>query len=266
MTKAISTEVNQETLAILGDSYPVEATAQRISLPRLGMISQDKTEGKGKAMKVVQEAGTFYIEKQTDEQDENGKNIWEKDELGDSIEGVILYQRKQLKMYDEATEEYTSSPIYDTDDEVVPLWCNKNEVARGTSAELKAKYQYVAEGGKTKSKLEENRILYVQYKGEVYQMNLRGSSMYSFLTYARKTLPPSVITILSSESKEKGSIAWNQMMFTPKRKLTQEEAESIVEIVQQIKTTIHLEKMQYAKADDRVEIVNKEGSEAYRNF
>lgn len=249
-TKAVANVANEETLALLQDSYPVEQGPSRISLPRLGLVSQDKTEGKGKSLHVVSEAGTFFTEKQTEEEDADGKKIWEKTEIGTTIEGIILYQRKQLKMYDQATEEFTSSPIYDNDDEVVPLWCNKAEVAKGTPAELKAKYQYVDDSGKTKSKLEDNRILYVLYDGEIYQMNLRGSSMYSFLTYARKTLPPSVITTFSSEAKEKGSIAWNQMTFAATRKLNQTEAEEVLAKVQEIKTAIRLEKSQYQTTED----------------
>lgn len=260
--KELVTTMSEDTLALLQDSYPVEHGANRILLPRLGMVSQDKTEGKGKAMKVIAEAGTFFIEKQTDEEDEDGKKVWERTELGDSIEAVILYQRKQLKYYDEATEEYTSSPVYDTDEEVIPLWCNKSEVAKGTPKELKSKYEYTDKDGKVKSKLEENRILYVRYDGEIYQMNLRGSSMYSFLTYARKTLPPSVITTLSSEAKEKGTIAWNQMTFTPKRKLSQSEAEEIVPLVQEIKFAVAAEKQQYKRAADE----DAEAAERLKNF
>ncbi len=249
-TKEITTVMSEDTLAMLEESYPVEQGNTRISLPRLGMMSQDKMEGKGKSMVVVAEAGTFFTEKQSDEEDETGKKLWEREELGDSIEAIILFQRKQLKSYDESTEEYTSSPVYDSDDEVIPLWLNKKEVARNTPVELKKMYQYTDKEGKVKSSLEDNRILYVQYQGDVYQMNLRGSSMYSFLTYAKKTLPPSVLTTLSSEPKEKGTISWNQMTFTAKRKLTEAEAQEIVAKVVEIKQTIAAEKSQYKKVDE----------------
>lgn len=271
---AVAKEVNEETLALLADSYPVEQGMNRILLPRLGLVSQDKTEevrnpktGK-KEIKVITEAGTFYIEHQTDEVDENGKKVWNREELGGSLEGIILFQRKQLKMYDEKTELYTSSPIYDRDDEVLPLFCDKSEVARGTPAELKAGYQFTDDNGKQKSKLEDNRILYVEYNGEVFQMNLRGSSMYSFLTYARKTLPNAVVTEFSSEAKEKGTINWNQMTFTPKRKLTQKEAEVVVEKCQEIKGAINAEKAQYASNTIDVEVIkNREQAEKdFKNF
>src|ERR1035437_7623570 len=172
MSKELVTKLNEEQLVQLENSYPVETSFNRILLPRLSMISQDKTEGKGKAMKVVAEAGTFQTEVQTEEVDENGKKVWEKKELGTEIEAVILYERKQLRFYDSANENYTSSPIYDNEDQIVPLFCDKAEVARGTPAELKAipAYQGLSAKGKPISKLEENRILYVLLDEVVYQM------------------------------------------------------------------------------------------------
>lgn len=248
--KELMVPLSEESLAILRESYPVEQGFNRILLPRLGMISQDKTEGKGKAMKVVAEAGTFFIEKQTEELDEEGKKKWDRTELGTEIEAIIIYQRKQLRLYDEATEQYTSSPIYDTDEDVIPLFCDKKEIARGTPQELKAKYQYTGDDGKTRSKLEDNRILYVMYDTDVYQLNLRGSSMYSFLTYARKTMPPSVLTKFSSEAKEKGSIQWNQMIFEPVRPISEDEAQKVIPIVNDIKMGIAAEKAYYAQQNN----------------
>jgi len=260
-SKALSTELSADTIALLEDSYPVEQSANRITLPRLGMVSQDKVEGKGKAMKVVTEAGTFFVEKPTDEENEEGKKVWSHDEIGDSIEGVILFQRKQLRNYDEKTEQYTSSPVYDNDDEVLPLFCDKAEVGRGTPAELKAKYEYTDKDGKVKSRLEDNRILYVEHKGEIYQMNLRGSSMYSFLTYARKVLPPTVVTVFSSEAKEKGTIAWNMMTFNAKRKLTQAEADSVVAKIGEIKNAVRAERGQFNTVKAEVISSRKDSSD-----
>lgn len=244
---ALATVPSTEALAELRDAFPAEQGFTRIQLPRLGMFAQDQTEGKGKAMKVTTEAGTFFTDKQTEEEDDDGKKIWEKEEIGTEIEGIIFFQRKQLRSYDETTETYTSSPVYDTEDQVIPLFTNKAEVARGTPAELKARPEYQYEkDGKIKSKLEDNRILYVLYEGEVYQMNLRGSSMYSYMTYARKVLPPSVLTVMSSEAKEKGSIAWNQMTFTEKRKLSAKEVEEVTEKLKEVQEGVKLEKDFYA--------------------
>lgn len=254
MTKEITTKVSEETLAILKESYPQEQSFKRISLPRLSLVSQDKTEGRGKSLKVVAEAGTFFLEEQTDEQDENGRYIWKKTDLGKSIQGIIFYQRNQLRMYDSATEEFTNSPIYDSENEIVPLFRNRLEVERGTPVELKAKFQFTDDTGKVKSRLEDNRVLYILYKDKPYQMNLRGSSMYSFLSYARKMLVPSVITEFSSTEEKKGQIEWNKMSFTPKKELTEEEIGTIIAAIKDIKVAILAEKGLVATA----EVVPKE--------
>ncbi len=209
------------------------------------MTAKDITEGQGKNKKVVTPAGTFFIERQTDEKGDNDKPIWEKTEIGTEFEGTILFRRKQLKYFDKTTELFTSSPVYDEDDEIIPLFCKKEEVGRGTPKELKAEYEFVGEDGKTRSKLEDNRILYIQYEGEIYQMNLRGSSMYAFKTYSSKTVVPAFVTKFSSEYKEKGSNGWNQCKFEAVRQLTGKEAQTVLSEVNKIKTAIRIEKEQY---------------------
>lgn len=246
-------------LATLREQYPTEATFNRVLLPRLAFTSQDVTEGKGKATKVVIEAGTFALETpEKDEdgnavKDEDGKFNWEREELGNTLEAIILYQRKQLKYFDESTEMYTSSPVYDDENEVLPLFCDKKEVGRGTPKELKAEYQFTNEEGKVRSKLEDNRILYVLIKGEVYQLNLRGTSMFAFFQYIRKVnpdTPNTVVTTFASESKEKGKIAWNQMTFEKVRDVSADEADDILEKVQDIKKGISDEKGFYAAKNE----------------
>ncbi len=141
-----------------------------------------------------------------------------------------------MSYYDGDTQLYTSSPIYDTDDEIIPLFSNKKEVDRGTPAELKGREDYAFEkDGKKKSKLEDNKILYVLYNDDIYQLNLRGTSMYAFMTYAKKTLPPSVVTSFGSEPKEKGSIEWNQMTFNNVRDLDTTEVDMVLSKIQEIK-------------------------------
>lgn len=262
--------VSAEALDQLRQDYPTEVGFNRTLLPRFGLVSQDVTEEKKvngkKQIEVIYEAGTFFVEKQGDEEEEvevDGKMVkrkkWNRTELGTSAEGVIVFQRKQLKHFDEDANqgkgEYTSSPVYDTDDEVIPLFLNKKEIARGTPAELKAKYPGTHKTtGKPISLLEDNRILYVLLKteedeeGTIFQLNLRGSSMYSFLTYQRSTLPPSVLTKFDSEFNEKGSIAWNKMTFEAIRPLGQKEVDDVIARVNDIKEGIAAEKASYAAA------------------
>lgn len=242
---ALSTQLSEEQLAILDASYPVEDSFNRVLLPRLGMASQDVTEGKGKNMKVTTEAGTFFTDRPTDEKDGNGKLLWEKDEIGTEIEAIILYERKQLKFFD--GEKYTSSPIYDSNDQIIPLFKDKVEVDRGTPDELKGRkeYQGTSAKGKAISKLEDNKILYVLYNDEVYQMNLRGTSMYAFMTYKRSVQPNKVLTLMGSESKENGAIAWNQMTFENVRSITAKEADTVIEHLKKINDSINAERAFY---------------------
>ncbi len=262
MTKntAIATVADEESLALLRNQFPVDQSFTRMSFPRLGMFSQNVMSGKGKEMKVVNEAGTFYTEHQTDDVDpETGKKIWTKKEIGKEAELIVLYQRRQLKFYD--GEFYTSSTVYDNDDEVIPLFKNKQEVDRGTPKELKSReiYQGKSAKGKAISKLEDNRVLFVLYKGEVYQLNLRGTSMYAFMTYSKIQSPNTVLTAINSESKENGAISWNQMTFRAVRVINDEEAHLVIDKTMEIKSNIDAEKGYFAArsvADGETEVLD----------
>jgi hypothetical protein len=249
--KEVMTLPSEEALAQLRQSYPTEPAMNRVLLPRLSMVSQDVMEGKGRSKKVVTEAGTFFFETQGEEVNEETKQKeWEKEEIGDSVEGIILYQRKQLKYYDKDANKYTSSPVYDADDEVVPLFLDRKEVDRGTPKELKAKYPGKSSKGKTISLLEETRVLYVLVGETVYQLNLRGTSMYAFLTYARKVTPPAVVTNFSSEPKENGTTEWNQMTFDVVRSVSAEEIKDVQERIDNIRHSITAEKEFYAGMEE----------------
>lgn len=250
----VSTVLSDEQRALLGQLTPQEQGFTRISLPRLGMYSQDKFEGKGKSAVLVKEAGMFYVELPPESKD----GEWSKNEIGNVMEGIVLYHRKQLSYYDEATQKYTSSPIYDSADDIIPLFLDKKEIARGTPQELKAKYAYTdPKDGKTKSNLEELRVLYILREGQVYQMSVRGSSMWSFFTYAKSCLVSSVVTKFSSEAKENGSIAWNQMTFDAIREISPEEANEVINNVQKIVTSIAEEKAYFASlAQNKASLTN----------
>ncbi len=254
----IMTVATAEELAVLDNSYPVEQGFNRIFLPRLEFVSQDQTEGKGKAMKVTVEAGTFFTSVQTDEEDEDGKKVWEKKEIGKEVELIILFERKQLKFYD--GEKYISSPIYDTDDQIVPLFRDKKEYAKGTPVELKKmkEFQGLTAKGKPTSKLEENKVLYVLYDGEMYQMTIRGTSMYAFRDYKKNIQPNKVVTILDSEAKENGATEWNQITWAVKRPLTKEELDIVVAKLHEIREGVELEKSYYASQNETSEKADKE--------
>ncbi len=244
----VSVQMSDATLELLKQSFPVETSFQRILLPRIGMYSQDQVEGKGKAMKVTAEAGTFFVQNQTEELDENGKKKWATEEIGTETEIIIYYFRKQLKFYD--GEKFTSSSVFDLDDEIIPLFKDKQEVDRGTPSELKSREIYKGKSAKGKdiSKLEENRVLYVLYKGQPYQMNLRGGSMYNFLTFKKNTIVPSVLIKLGSDPKENGSIVWSNITFEVVRKLNEDEAREVLLNVKEIENSIKQEKSFFANS------------------
>lgn len=246
---ALVSAPSEDALAALRNQFPVEQGFQSIQLPRIAFKSQDVTEGKGKDLKVTIEAGTFLTEMQGDDIDpETGKKAWVKEEIGSTFEGTIVYKRKQLRLYDEVAQKYASTPIYDEDTEVIPLFQDKVEIARGTAKDLQAKYMGVDRNGKPKSKLEENVILYILKDDELYQMNLRGSSMYNFKTFARKTLVPAVLTRFSSEEKENGSVSWNAMTFTPVRQLYAEEVQTVLAQQQELAQGVAMQKASFASA------------------
>jgi hypothetical protein len=253
-------------LAQLAQDFPQEPSFTRIMVPRIGLVSQDKTEkvGTGKTAKIeiIAQAGTFFTDKETDEEvireDGTKAKEWKKEYLDEeNPEIIVLFQRKQLRYFDESDESYTSSPIFDRDDEQVVLFKDRKEVARGTPTELKALYPSVDSNGKPISKLKDEKILYVLYANDLYQMNLHGSSMWSFTSYARKVVPPTVITILGSEAMEKGSIAWNKMTFEAKRQLTSDEAELAMTKIQEIKDAINSEK-QFFGAQNNAQLAQAE--------
>ena len=251
MTKEITT-INQELLNQIAGNMPAERSFQRLLLPRLGMYSQDQTietkEDKGKKkIELISEAGTFYIENESEELNETGKKVWAKTDIGDIIEGVIVYYRKQLSMYDIATEKYTNSPVYDNDEDILPLFCEKKEIAKGTQAELKAKYKFIdPKDGKPKSKLQDNKILFILHKGELYQMAIKGTSMYSFSSYLRGVVPPTVLTSFNSEAKSQGTTNWNMMTFKQIRKLADNELEEVLNYQTMIRNSIKAEKDYFA--------------------
>lgn len=251
---AVANVASDEALAELRGEFPRDPGFTAVAFPRLGMYSQDKTEKVGRTVNLVQEAGVFYTEEAGDEVDGEGKKIWVKNELGTEIEGIVIFQRKQLRHYDGAT--FTSSPVYDTDDEIVPLWKDRAEIDRGTPAELQARPEYAGVNPRTNkpiSKLEEDRILYVLFKTEdeidpqIYQMNIRGSSKWAFLSYVRKCSPNTVVTRFNSVPKENGSIAWNQMTFEVARVINTDELELVKHYTKEIKNGIAMVKEQFNK-------------------
>lgn len=267
-TSVIEQEVIDKALADLDAMYPKEQSGFiRIQLPRIAYVAQDVMEGKGKEKKVVISAGTFILETQTDELDENEKKIWKKEEIGSEMEGIILYHRYQLSYYDQATELFTSSPVYDDKDEIIPLWCDKKQIAKDTPANLKKLYNFTdPKDNKVKSNLKDNRILYILYKGQLHQLSLHGSSMYSFIGYTKKVMPSKVLTTFNSESKENGSIEWNMLTFKVKCPLVGHEILNVLEKTKEIVIAISMEKGGREKVETPKQYIEIDEDEDLKNF
>lgn len=218
MSQEITTELQGESL------LPKESGYIRKMFPRITFVSQDKTEGKGKNMTVVEEAGTFFTEKQTDELNEKGKKKWSHEEVGKSFEGVIFFTRKKLSFFDSAAAKYITSSYYDQDTDIIPLWQDGKKIAEGTKAELQEPYRYEEEG-KKKCKLQENKILYIYYEGEVFEMTIKGTSMFEYSGYYKtwNAEPNKNLTLISSVEAENGATRWNKTTYARVRQLTQEE-------------------------------------------
>jgi len=139
--------------------------------------------------------------------------------------------------------------VYDGATDIVPLFNNvtKKEIARGTSEELKKLSEFLeVKDGKTVSKLKDNRVLYVLYQDELYQLTIKGSSMYAYMDYEKKIGNPTrYVTAFNSTARENGSIKWNQMTFEAVRSINQEELVRAVDEVNKIKAAIAISKASY---------------------
>lgn len=248
--KELVTQASEEQLAELRALYPQEDTYQKIQVPRLGMLAKDVIEeegtGKAKTMKVVNAMGEFYIEKEATNDD--GEKVWLKTFVeGDTIDVQIVYNRKQLSMWDDGQGMYTNTPIYDSNDEVLPLWEGGKEIARDTPEKLQARYPALTQKGKPSSKLKEIKILYVIYEGETYQVNLSQSSKWEFLTYSKKTNPATVVTTIGSTEETNGTNTYRKMSFVAKSLLSTEQAAKVIEAANMIRSSIESEKAYYGK-------------------
>lgn len=235
--------LSEEQLALLNQSFPVSEESNRLSLPKFGMLSKDITEetgtGKNKQIKVIQAAGTFYTEKDLGETNAEGKKVWTKTFIdGETVDLQIVYYRHQLRMYDSSLEKFISTPVYDTPDQVLPLYLDKQVIKRGTEKELQALYPKLTLKGKPSSKLDKKTILYCIYEGELYQFELSVSSGWEFSTYKKKVNPSTVITTLSSTEEQAGSNVYRKINFNIARPISSEEFDPVKEAVEAIRTQV----------------------------
>lgn len=237
--------LTEEQLAFLNESYPVSNDSQRLSLPKFGMLAKDIVEetgtGKNKKINVLQAAGAFYTERDNGEKSEDGKSIWTKDYIdGETVDVQIIYHRYQLRFFDKGLEKFISSPIYDTDTQIIPLYLDKRVIANGTEKELQNLpiYQTKTAKGKPSSSLKKMTILYVVYKGDLYQFGLSTSSGWEFSSFKKKVNPSTVVTTLSSTEETFGSNVFHKTLFDVARPISSDEFDTIRESVETIKTQV----------------------------
>lgn len=249
MTKKLT----EEQLAVLNESFPVTGESTRPQYPRFGMLSKDIVEvtgtGKNKKVKIIQSAGTFYTEKDEGEINDEGKKVWTKDFIdGETVEVIIAYHRRQLRMYDASLEKFYSTPIYDNATQVLPLYLDKQVVKTGTQPELQAQFPTLTQKGKPSSKLKEETILYVIYEGEMYQMNLSQSSKWSFKDYSKTVNPSTVITKLGSVEETFGDNTYSKVTFTRDRLIDGDEFEIVNEGQTTLKTIVENDNQLFLEA------------------
>ena len=240
MSKKEIKVLSSEELSVLDSAYPVQEESNKLSLPKFGMLSKDITEttgtGKNKKINVLQSAGTFYTEKDLGESDKKtGKKVWTKEFIGEAVEVIICFERKQLRKFDKGLEKFISSNVYDNKDQIISLFLDKQIIKRGTPDFLQSCYPALTAKGKSTSDLKEETILFVIYKDELYQFTLSQSSKYEFKGYKKGLNPSTVLTCLTgSEDRTAGSNTYKATLFTNVRNITQEE----LDIVQEFQGTL----------------------------
>lgn len=235
MKKQQLSVLTDEQRAVLNENYPASDDEARPVFPRFGMLAKDIIEesgsGKNKTIKVIESAGTFYTEKDLGEVDKStGKKKWTKEFIeGEIVDLIITYHRKQLRKFDSSLEKYISSAIFDNAEQIIPLYLDKQIIKRGTQAQLQSIYPALTQKGKPTSDLKEETILFVIYKGELYQCNISQSSKWEFKAYKKTVNPSLVLTTVGSIEETFGKNTYRKMTFKINRDINQEEFEFVKE-------------------------------------
>jgi len=145
--------------------------------------------------------------KSTDERDANRKII--KEEIGDTMEGVIVRIRKALKTGIESKRNlYTRE--FDGFNEVIDVYesGSRDVEYSGTYQELKANYP----------ELRLTNVVYVYYEGQLWKLTVSSGSLSPLWDYLKQFKGDTVlryITVFGSkdEVSQKTSLAFKQMTF-----------------------------------------------------
>lgn len=232
----------------LRQAYPQHAEDSYVKtfLPQIRFKAKAVLDDDGE--KVVTKAGTFVLVNRSEEE-VDGKHEYTETVLGDALQADVLFERYRLSYYDSANTAYVSSPIFDSKEEIVKLFRDGKNIASGTVNELQALPEFtVEEDGKTKCKLDLQKVLYVYHDGELREMALSKGNGYAWRSYKQKTVAAVVHTEITSEKTEHGGNKYNQMVFKEAGYLSEEEAERNLTLVEDIKKGIEAEKAFYGQA------------------
>lgn len=235
--------LSEEQLAILNENYPISADNSRLTFPKFGMESKDITKetgtGKNKKIELIQAAGTFYTEKDLGEINSEGKKVWTKTYIdGETVEGIITFHRYQLRKFDSSLNKFISSPIYDNENQVIPLYLDKQVIKRGTEKDLQSMYPALTQKGKPTSDLKKYTIIYFLYQGETYQFNLGVSSGWAFSTYKKLVNPSTVVTVLGSSEETFGTNTYRKVTFTKGSVITSTDFDAVLETQETLKQQV----------------------------
>lgn len=263
MKKEITVVASEDQLALLDQSFPVEEENRGPRVPRIGFLSKDVTEesgtGKAKKIKVIESAGTFYKDVESEEVDPSTKKkLWEKQYITDkagepeSLDVVIFFNRRQLRMYSDADGVYINSPVYDSPDQKIPLFKGADKIGEGTEAELRAMYPALTKKGKPTSDLDIVKILYFLYEGGIYQMSLSQSSKYAFEAYKRdvKTVSRYVTRMGMSEEMTNGSNVYRHVTFEKHETISKDQADIILPVITDMNRFIEAKQKSDAEFND----------------
>lgn len=268
---AVMVAPTEAQLAELGGAVEQEAGFERLHLPRIGFAAKDKTEavgtGKKKTINLLMAAGTYFYEREGDEvvtrEDGSEGKVWEREEIDEEnpIEGILVFKRKQLRYFDEPNNKFISSSIFGGEDDedpkkdIISLFKDGKKIDSGTVAELQKKYPHkLSKKNKPIPQLAIESICYVLVDGELYQMNIKGSSLWALRDYTKKVKAATVITRFGSKANVVGDNEFNSMTFTPVRPLNLEEVELAIETLRMIRKGINDEKAYFAGQNNDSEV------------
>lgn len=247
----MSTEITiQEGSALdkLRNAYPQHAEDSYVKtvLPQITFKAKAVLDEAGEKVKI--KAGTFMLKVRSEEQ-KDGKYEYTETELGSKVTLNVLYERYRLSYYDSANEEYVSSPVFDSKDEVVKLFKGGKQYLTGTVADLQALPEFtVEENGKQKCKLQLQKVLYVFFNDAVHEMALSLGNGYAWRTFKSDKVAAVLHIEISSEKTENGGNKYNQMTFKDAGYVTEEEAQRNLALIEDIRRGIDAEKAYYGQA------------------